>query len=455
MMGGAWRVAMLGLAVAAAALAYLGVELVRLAGEGTAAGVSSAGFSGAYGQGIAVAGVGLLALWVIFGTLSRHFRDLGRLRDRFTGGGDRLGSDRLGGGWTPKPGSEAGLLAQAAAGLSRSGPLSDRLLSDRSGAGRLERSLSALLSLSEQPVLLLDDRGRIERLNAAATRLLDAREGDDIGGPLVREDLLRAVERARGDGDAVSAVLRRADGGELSARIVDLGLQAGVALAFPVRNAGGPAGLSGTRTLSLRPAAVAGPPGDDEPLAALPFVALWVATAGREPDAGPVVAVGTVRLAGARVFRTVSLSVLIDPAAPIAAEAAARHGVATETVAGARPFAEAWPAIADSLHHCVAVGVGVEAALAALARACAQAGLPDPVLPAALDLGALAVALNPALAGATLDGLASAFGLAPAEGLFGPAMRQAELAAALLLRLDQRGVATHGQARALLAQSGG
>jgi len=436
MMGGAWRVAMIGLAAAAAALAYLGVEVLRLSGAGLDGGAGV--FQGDVVLDLAAAGVGLIALWVAFAKLGRHFRDLDRLRDQFAGSGNRLG-----GGWASNRGDEVGLLARSAAGLSRS---------ERTMPGRLDKSVAALLSLNDAPTLLLDERGRIERLNAAAARLLNAEEGADIGQSLNRSDLQRAIERARGDGEAVSAVLRRSDDSEASARIVDLGLGAGVALTFPARNTGAAGrGLSGKRTLSLRPAAATEPLGDDEPLAALPFVALWVATAGAEPGEGPVVAVGTVRLAGARVFRTVSLSVLVDPATPIPAEATARHGIATATVAGERPFAEVWPAIADALHHCVAVGVGVEVALGALARACAQAGLPPSALPPALDLGAVAGALDPALAGSTLDGLADALGLPAASGPFGPALRQAELAGALLVRLEARGITTHGQARALLA----
>jgi len=425
MMGGAWWVAMAGLAVAAAALAFLGAEIAWMTGDNRAA----------YIQDMAVAGVGLLALWAAFASLSRHFRDLGRLRDALSG---LPGQAAV----LPSRGrsDEVNQLAQVATRSSRS---------NRPPPGRLEKSVSAMLALADAPTVLLNDHGRIERLNPAAARLLDTEEGADIGQSLVRTDLLRAIERARG-GEAVSAVLRRTDNTEVSVRIADLGLNAGVVLAFSGRGGAGPAGV-GKFTLSLRPAAPVEPLGADDPLAALPFVALWVATAGPEPGEGPVIAVGTMRLAGARVFRTVSLSVLIDPVTPVAPEATARHGLATETVAGARPFAEVWPAIQEALHHCVAVGVGVDPALAALARACAQAGLPEPALPPSLDLGALAGALDPALAGAGLDRLGQAFQLAPGTGPFAASLQQAELAARLLVRLDQRGIVTHGQARALLA----
>jgi DNA polymerase-3 subunit epsilon len=213
------------------------------------------------------------------------------------------------------------------------------------------------------------------------------------------------------------------------------------------------AGLSGKRTLSLRPAQTIAPLGDEEPLAALPFVALWVATAGMEPDSGPVIAVGTVRLVGARIFPTVSLALLIDPIDPVPAEATARHGIGTALVAGERPFAAVWPAIQDALHNCIAVGIGIDSGLAALARSAAQAGIADPVLPPSLDLGALASALDPVLTGASPDRLAEAFGVPrrPRNGPQGEALLQAELAVALLSRLTERGILTQGQARALTA----
>ena len=434
MMGSAWRVAVVALTVAAVVLAFLAIELARLTGDDQWAAL----------QDMAVAAAGLLALLVAFGKLGRHFRDLGRLRDRLSAAKAMQDEALV---WPPGTGSEVTRLAQAVGRLART---------TRSVPGRSERSLSAVLALTDAPMVVLDEQGRIERVNAAAVRLLETDEGADIGQSLLRTDVSRAIERARSAGEVISAVLRRPDDSEMSVRVADLGLNAGVVLVFPTRNTGNAGGLSGTRTLSLRPAPPVIRLGDDEPLAALPFVALWVATAGPGPDEGPVVAVGTVRLAGARVFRTVSLSLLIDPAGPITAEATARHGLSTRTVAGERPFAEVWPAIEEALHHCVVVGVGVDAALAVLARACAQADLPAPTLPPALDLGALAAALDPVLTGATLDRLTAAFHVPSAHAGDGtdpfiPALRQAELAAALLVRLDERGITTHGQARALLA----
>lgn len=442
MLGGAWRVAMLGLAVATAALTVLAVERVSQIGDDRAA----------YALDMTAAGLGLLALWVTFSKMSRHFRDLGRLRDALSSGRLRSSDEA----WLAGRHDEVGRLAHL---LNGSGTRADR-----AAPGRSDKSLSAVLALAEEPLVLLDEGGRIERLNAAAVRLLDggaepggAEPGGDIGQFLTRADLTRAIERARGAGEAVTAVLRRLDGVELSARVADLGLNAGMALAFPLRGHGVPAGISGKRTLTFRSAGHPMPLGDDDPLAALPFVVLWVATAGPEPGDGAVVAVGTMRLVGARVFRTVSLSLLVDPVEPITPEATRRHGIDTERVAGERPFAAVWPAVAEALHHCVVVGVGVDTALAALARACAQAGLP-PVTAPTLDLAALAVGLEPSLAGASLDQMAARFGgkgappvASMAVDPFAQVRVQAELAAALLTRLDERGVLTHRQARELIA----
>jgi DNA polymerase-3 subunit epsilon len=447
MKGGVWRVAMLGLAVAAATLVFLGVEITQLAAEDRTA----------FTRGLTICGIGLLAVWFVFSRLSRHFGDLERLADRLSGGRNRIDLEP----WSGGRGGEVGRLAEAAAGLVRGGdplagdgPSADGPLGRGPfGGGRMDRAVRAALVLADDPLLIIDELGRVERLNPAAARLLEVEEGADIGKALLRDDLARAIERARGGGAPVSAVLRRTEEGELSARLVDLGLNSGVMLSFPARGMANGAGLTGKRALTLRPAQPAAPLGDDEPLAALPFVALWVATAGVEPDSGPVIAVGTVRLAGSRIFPTVSLALLIDPIDPVPEAATARHGIGTAMVAGERPFAAVWPAIQDALHNCIAVGIGTDQALAALARSAALAGVGDPALPQGLDIGVLAAALDPALAGASPDRLAAAFGL-PHHACSGPqreAMTVAELAAALFTRLTERGVLTQGQARALVA----
>lgn len=403
-MGGTWRAVVLGLAVVGMALVWLASELVRRAGDDR----------GSFVLAVAAAGLGVLALWWVFSRLVRHFRDLERLASDLSALRHR--SD-LPADWQARP-DEVGRVAAALAELLHR----ERRTGD--GGGRLATVAAAL----EEPVLVLSDLGRIALLNPAAARLFgpSVAVGMDVYDVLDRPELFRAIERARGAGQPVPATLRGPGGAELPVQVVDFGLQAGVALVFPFHPAARP--LLPARPSVATPAA-APAIGEHEPLAALPMVALSVEQAG-----GRVVGVGTVRLSGARVFRTVSLDVPVNPGEPVPG--------------GARPFATAWPVIAEALHHAVVVGVDVDAALAALRMEIGRAGLPAMEEPPALDLRRLAAALDPASAGKDLMALATHFGVAPHPN--GPhALLTAELAAALLRRLAERGITTLGEARAL------
>lgn len=430
MSGGAWRSVLVALALAGLTLGYLGTEVGRLVGDDRMT----------LYLDLAAVGIGVLALWSVFVRLGRHIRDLERLRDDIAGVRGRADAPA---GWGAGRDDPVGRLAQAVA---------DLLRRVRGGPGRAGERLAGVVAAVEEPVLVLDEVGRVEAANAAASRVLDLVAGADVYDVLSRPELFRAIERARESGQTVSAVLRRSDGPDVPARIKDLGFQAGVVLVLPLRGTETLPRLTGERALPRPPGRAPRTGqhlGDEEPLVTLPMVALWVATTEPE-DGGSVVAVGTVRLAGARVFRTVSLDLLVDPGGPVSAEATAVHGVGTAMVEGARPFAEVWPVVADALRGCVVVGIGVEAALAALARGCVQAGLPEPDLPPWLDLGRLAAVLDPALQGAGLDRLAGAFGVERPAGPapLSPVMAEAELAAAVIARLERNGVTTHGQARA-------
>ncbi|MBP2293500.1 exonuclease domain-containing protein [Azospirillum rugosum] len=434
MAGGAWRSAVLGLAVAGLAFAYLGMDIGRLVGDDREA----------YYTDMGAVALGVVALWAAFARLGRHFREVERLRDALAAPRGRLAVDLA----KDARDDEAGRLAKAAAEALRH----DRPGAAAGGGARLTGVMAAL----EEPVVVLDDFGRVELLNAAAAGQLGIAVGADIYDHLSRPELFRAIERARESGQMVSALLRRAQGGEIQVRVRDLGLQAGVALVFPARSVNTPALLAGDRVV-LRPLSRAPHLGDEEPLLTLPMVSLWVATTGEaDGDDRAVVAVGTVRLAGPRVFRSLSLDLFVDPGRPIPAEATARHGVTDAMVQGARSFAESWPVIAEALHGCMVVGLDVDAALDALERDFVRAGpagtLERPTLerPLSLDLGRLATALDRSLEGAPLDRLCAAFGIAPhpRPDVFAPALIQAELAAAILLQLDGRGIDSHGAARA-------
>ncbi|MCW2247348.1 DNA polymerase-3 subunit epsilon [Azospirillum fermentarium] len=322
------RLALACLVAAAAALVFVANGL--LSRMGTVEGVVP----------LAAVAVGLGALWLAFSRLNRHFRALA----------DAAESSRP---------SE----------------------SHRGGEGRWPAIAAAL----DQPVLVVSEGGRVADANPAALRLLGegAAPGRPVGGVLDRAALLRAVERARGAGGMITTTLPTAGGGEQPVRVADQGLGAGVALVFPVPP---PVADGEDAPPVLPPFPVRAML--DEALATAPMAALRVVT---DPDGGRVLAMGTVRLSGARLFRTLSLDVLVNPGV---APAAAVAGVTPAMVAGERLFPLAWPVIHDSLHHAVVAGYGVEEALGVLAAELARAGLPPLEPLARLDLGHLAAALG-------------------------------------------------------------
>lgn len=411
-MGGTWRAVLLGLAVTGMALAYLGNE------------VAQRGFDYA---GLGVTGVGVLALWWVFSRLVRHFRDLDRLVAELTAQRHR---NDLAGDWESRP-DELGRLAAA---------LAELLRRQRRTIGRDGDRLGTVAAMLEEPTVLLTDMGRIALLNPAARRLFGAAvtTGSNVYDVIDRPALFRAIERSRGTGQPASVVLHTTGGAELPAHVADLGLQVGVALVFPAAGAERP--VPPVHDAGPGPAVAAIDEG--EALAVLPMAALSVEAAG-----GRVVAIGTVRLSGGRIFRTVSLDVLVNPDEPVPVP----DGIDPAELAHARPFAVVWPVIDEALRHCVVVGVGVAAALDALRAERQRAGLPPVEEPPSLDLGRIAASLDPASAGKDLHGLAAHFGVVHHEGPAGAphALLTAELASALLRRLDERRVLTFGEARAL------
>ena len=417
-----WRAVILGLGVAGMALVYLANELVQRAGKD----------SSLFAIALAVAGIGVVALWWAFSRIIRHFRELDRLAVDLA---DLRHRNELSGDWEAR-GDELGRLAVA---------LAELLRRERRTGGHDVSRLGAVAAALEEPLVVLNDTGRIALLNAAATRLFGAGvvAGADIYSVIDRPDLFRAIERARGAGQPVSAVLHGPGGTELPVQVADFGLQSGAALVFPFMAPAQP-----LRPFQPSVSDAAPPPVVDEheSLAALPVLALWVATV-----AGRVISVGTMRLSGARVFRTVSLDVPVNPGEPVPAELLAAHGITAQEMADARPFAVAWPVIAQALRYCVVVGVDVDAALAALRAELERAGLPPFETPPTLDLRRVAAALDPASAGRDLPGLAAQFGVVHHGGPAGAphALLTAELASALIRRLDERGTATYGEATAL------
>lgn len=419
MAGGMWIWVMVGLAAAGGALAWLGLEAARFVGDDPLA----------YALDMGALGVGFVALWMVFARLSRHIRDLGRLRDAI--GTIRNRNERLE-DWEQGRTDELGAIGRAVA---------DLLRRERRTGGAGGASLAAVVAVLAEPVLVLAETGRIATINGPAARILGigAEPGRDVYDLLHRPELFRAIQRARESGEAVAATLRRGDGAELAARVADLGLHNGALVLFQsgtvaARALAAPAGRGGQAHT-----------GAEEPLVTLPMTALWVSHAANAAGALRVVAVGTVRLSGPRVFPTVSLELPIDPGEPVVSD-----GNAVPPVPDARGFAGAWPVIVQALRGTIVVGVAVADTVAILAREAELAGAPVWEPPPLLDVGRLAAVLDPALSGRDAEALADALAIPEdrRHGAFAPAYRLAELASAVVGRLVEQGVDTHAAARA-------
>lgn len=420
-----WRLTVLGLAVAGGTLAWTGMDALTHAGndwweQGPAVIAFAGGFAG---------------LWLAFAQLARHFRSEADLLRELHSGAVRLG---------PAVGDnvseEVGLLVAAIdARLHAHPPVM------LTGSPRTR----ALASLVDEPLLVVDAGGFIETSNAAAVHLfgVGAETGREARNLFNEAEWVHALDRARAAAGPVALTLHRSIGGELSGRLVALGSTGEVALALtrePV------AMISGRMPSAYRPA-------DDEPLVTLPLMAVWAAATTPDLSDGRLVAFGCLRLSGPRVFRTMSLDLIVDPGEPVRPEATDVHGISDAQVRGARSFGESWPDIERMLRGCVLVGMEVEPVLALLRREAEKAGAetaPDYTL---LSLPALAAVADGGAPDRALDRLCADFAVEPVTrfGAFCPVHTAAEVAARVIQGLEPRGVATFAVAFAAGGRSAG
>lgn len=416
---GGMRAVLIGLAVAGACLTWLGNSLISFAGRDPTV---------IYG-GLAAVLIGVVSLWVVFLQLRRHWRQR------------RDGKEAAKGSYLNQP---LPFLLPPAGG--QGGTLTP---------GDGQQLMVEVFARLQEPAVFLDAAGAVLAITPSAARQLGTitigqrlRDGFDV------EDWDYALARARHIGQPVQASLRRADGGDLLVRVNDLGPGGGIVVTLPPRaRALGPLRPASPSISDLREA--------DQPLTVLPMVSLWVVSDRGDEMVLPLV-VGTVRLAGTRVFKTMATELFIDPGRPLPADAPGGEAA----YFGAPDFVGSWPVISEALRGCVIVGMDVERAITDLLATAQRFGLNVPSLGPVLDLARLAGAVAPkpgsgdgdanGIAPATNDVrvLASVFGvtlspLPPARSVFAPALWQAELAAALLPRLAAGGIITQADARAV------
>lgn len=304
--------------------------------------------------------------------------------------------------------------------------------------------LNALAGAVDEPVVVVDARRLVTHLNPAATAAL----GSIVGRPLPPESgIERALERARASGGTAVAVLRPTGEREMSARVVDLGLDVGAVIVLT--------GAARRESMEARPRVVGRRrgPSPDEPLVTLPISAVWTAATSTRVGEGRLIAFGCERLSGERVFRTMSLDMLFDPGVEPEPEAVALHGVDAAMIRGSRDAVAALNDIEGMLRGTVLVAVDAERTIEALCRECSAAGRAEIVDHPRLDLALLAAAADDGDPGRGPAALREAFGVESMtrHGVFAPVHEAAELTARILGRLRERGVVTLADAQALEA----
>ena len=331
------------------------------------------------------------------------------------------------------------------------GDLVGRLAAERQTP---DRRLTDVVAAVGGGLLVMTENGLVSLVNHAARQVLGSKGtgcGTSVYDVFRREAIAEARTKAAG-GEPVEVWLKTVDGRSLPARFAPLDRDGGAVIWFA--DAAAPAGNAIDLALDLhdRPPAIAFA-GPGMALGDLPAIVVDTETTGLDVARDRVVSFGAVEVHGTRVYRARTHDLLVDPAMPIPKRSIAVHGI-TDAMARAAPTMEAtWPTIEAALDGRVVVGhnIGFDAAI--LAHEAMRLGATWK--PAALvDTMLLAAALEPERKDLTLDGLASAYGIA-IEGrhtALGDALMTAALYVRLADTLTARGVVTLDQATAFAAR---
>lgn len=183
------------------------------------------------------------------------------------------------------------------------------------------------------------------------------------------------------------------------------------------------------------------------PLLAIDAVVIDTETTGLDPRNAWIVEVAAVRITGGRLDPAAALRKLVRPGAPIPPVATGVHGIDDAAVAHAPDFAKTWPEVSAFIGEAVVIGHVLGFDLAVLKRECERAGLAWN-RPRTLDTRLLAEVAEPALAGYSLDGLASwlEVEITDRHSALGDALTCARIFAALRPKLAARGIRTLAEA---------
>lgn len=392
---------------------------------------------------------GLAALWAVHTLVDDHFAELDRLRGDLgvaAAAGTALSSRWSAGGGV---GPELKRLAETAGAL-----LARRARPDAA----IDARIAAVLAAVGEGVVVVTDSGLVSLVNGVARDRLGAAAvavGTSVYAAFDRRALTSAMTEARRSQRPVSVALMTADGGDLSATVVDLGAHGGAVLCFAATSSDARRQVEHDLGLHDR-APPPGPIDRDTPLRELPMVVLDTETTGIDVRRDRIVSIAALPLHGARLYKAEALDRLVNPGVAIPPAAVAIHGITDAMVGAAPAFAALAPELRALIAGRVLVGHNVGFDLAMLRRAAALAGI-DWLEPSSLCLARLEAMLQPEGADLSLDAMARRRGI-DAHGrhtALGDVLVTAELLVAMLPQLAERGVTTFGEASAFALRATG
>lgn len=317
--------------------------------------------------------------------------------------------------------------------------------------GAIYRRLGDVLNAIPDGVVVVTPEGLISLVNAAGRPLFGARDsviGTSIYEILSRHSLSDALARARNDDKPVGATLHTVWEDAIHATIARIGSDGSALLRFPATEAAAVA-LEHDLSLHDRPAQLV-PVTPQSPLADLPAMAIDTETTGLDRQRDRVISIGAVRLHGARLFRSWTLNLLVNPGRSIPTRTIPVHGISNSMVAGAPTFEQVANRVLEQTSGLVLVGhhvdFDVEILRAELQR-CGHHWRPA----ASLDVMLLYAGLFPDRRSLLLDDIAADLGVAVIgrHSALGDALTAGEIFARLVTILSERGLTTLETAQAL------
>jgi DNA polymerase-3 subunit epsilon len=223
--------------------------------------------------------------------------------------------------------------------------------------GAIYRRLGDVLNAIPDGVVVVTPEGLISLVNAAGRPLFGSQDsviGTSIYETLSRHSLAEALSRARDSEKPVSAVVHTVWSDALHATVALIGTDGSALLRFPATEAAA-AALEHDLSLHDRP----GPPAavmPATPLPQLPCLAIDTEATGLHPQHDRVISVGAVRLQGARLYRSETLNLLVNPGRSIPTRTIPIHGISNAMVSDAPPFEQIADRLMDHTRGLVLIG---------------------------------------------------------------------------------------------------